>query len=241
MKRTWYDHSRLGGDKKRPLPKYLPKVWLDEAGDPIPEEKLKKISATWTPDQWESYLQSQEGNLKEKLGLKIDVHQRVEMFASRGNEAFQKNAEQDLAEAHAMEAEQTLYLRPIVISEEERAFKEIAEASHKDEQLAACVRYAIELLTVNERFVIERYFWHGKSEPAIAKMMKKSRPTVQTWKSRGLTKIYELLSSVLPISGGTPLTTQDSIAIKPKRRGRPARKLTLLSLIPSNQNSPDRP
>ncbi len=222
------------------LDRYLKEPWLDEAGDSLPPDKLKKVSAKWDPIQWELYLESLEGNLKEKMGVKLDVQQRAELFASRGDEEFQKNAEQDLA-AHAWEAEQTHYLKPIVLSGEEKAYREIVEASDEDEKASAAVRYAIEFLTVNERFVVQKYFWDGKSEPAIAKMMKKSRPTVHTWKSRGLTKICELLSPVLPISGGTPVTKPILIASEPRRRGRPPRKLSLLSSIPPVRNFPFRP
>ncbi len=231
--------NRLPGDKKGHPPAASPairqpKPWEDEWFNPLPDDQIKKMSRRWSPTQWEEYLLSLEGNQKEKLGKKLDVKARVEIFASRGDEEFQKNAEEDLAEAHAMEAEQTRYLKPPVILEaEEKALEAVAEATDEEERRQAAVRYALEFLTVNERFVIKKYYREGKSEPAIARMMRKSRPTVQTWKTRALTKIYEVLSSVLPISEGTALSP--SPYKRPKRSNLPGlhRKMARLEAFAS--------
>ena len=195
--------------------------WEDKWGNPLPLDEIKKLSAKWNPIQWEEYLRSLEGNQKEKMGFKIDVKTRVELFEMRGDEEFEKNAEDDLAEAHAMEAEQTQYLKPVILKADDDAHNEFLEAETPDEKRATVVRTALQFLTVNERFVLERYFWDGRSEPKIARMMRKSRPTIQTWKKRALTKIYEMLSSVLPIIGEVPVSDLSLIEPKPKILGRP--------------------
>lgn len=250
MKVEGHGQNRLPGDKKGHLPApspaiRQPKPWEDEWFNPLPDDQIKKLSLRWSPAQWEEYLLSLEGNLKEKLGKKLDVKARVELFESRGDEEFQKNAEQDVAEAHAMEAEQTHYLKPPVILEaEEKALEAVVEATDEEERRQAAVRYALEFLTVNERFVIQKYYWEGKSEPAIARMMRKSRPTVQTWKTRALTKIYEVLSSVLPISEGTALSPSPYKHPKPSSLPGLPRKMARLEAFapvgtpPIKQGSP---
>jgi len=189
------DKMRLSASK---TPKQKP--WQDQWGNPLPDAELKAISQNWNAKEWEVYLKSTEGNLKEKTGKKWDTLQKVETFVSRGDEQLHENAHHDRAEAQSIEQEAQKFTKaPIIETEENHAVPKEDEAETEEKDWAQLVQDGLEFVTPSERFVLEKYFCEGWSEPHIAREMRLTRATIQTWKRRGIKKIHDRLSSVLPI------------------------------------------
>ena len=191
--------TRAGDKKRHQIPKAA-KPWENKWGHPLSDSELKAISKHWSAKEWEAYLKSCEGNLKEKTGKKWDTLQKVETFAHRGDEIFRENAQNDSAEAQSEEQEaQKFSAAPVIESEENAAIQTEADIEGAEEDRAELVRQGLEFITPSERFVLEKYFCEGWSELRIARDMRLTRSTIQAWKRRGIKKIRDRLSSVLPI------------------------------------------
>lgn len=147
------------------------------------EQEIKLASLSWSPEQWETYLQSLEGGLKESQPTLHEIYQS------------------------AVEANIFDLLGP--------------SCSEATTQL---IEKLVADLSDKKRFVIEKYFFDGKSNSEIAEMMGVSRQRVFTLKKKAIRQLKYTASKVV---GSFPIVeAQDSENQQMVRESQPKGELS---------------
>lgn len=206
----------------------LPKPWLDVRGFPLSKDALRDQSQTWSPETWETYLQSLEVSRRENLGVSKDRQLILEEQArSEGGavasilDLFEHEPERssfrDQARAITYQLSEDKGEKfqdedERIQPHDEKGISHFSQADLGDDPGAAlqkAVELAMRVLTANESLVIWRLFWDGRTEREIGVMMRRSRRTIRTWKERAFEKLRLLLSPIYLIIEGAALPKAD--------------------------------